>query len=166
MADAPEGNAPAAGGSSRSTVSYSPSSGSRTIFGLMAFAVTFALVGTEIESFQKAPTATKNPVSDGVKIILGGFIGSAVLIMVSKAGEPGRKAAVGTAVVVVITSVVVKGKPVWDLVNKLFGSKPTTPLGGNAGGTSGTPATAATGGSLSTTGTTGTPTSLQTLPTS
>ena len=137
--------------SSRSSVNLTPTAGSRTIFGLMAFAVLFSLVGNEIKSFQSVPTASKNPVSTGVRIIIGGFAGSMVLILVSKAGEPGRKFAVGTASVVTVAAVFVYGGPVWKALAGVFGSQPTKPTGATTGGTS---PTTGTGGSLATTGTT------------
>jgi hypothetical protein len=112
--------------SSRST----PTQGSRTITGLMFFAVLFSLVGNELKiANQPATGPQKDGVSEGGKIIIGGIFATALLTLLSHAGDNGRQFAVGLALVTTASSVLVFGAPVWDAANKLFGSTPTTPVG-------------------------------------
>ena len=105
---------------SSSTSRSSPTQGSRTIVGLMFFAVSFSLIGNELK------TKAGNPITTGSKIILGGVAATALLTLLSHAGENGRQFAVGLALVTTASSVLVFGGPVWTAGNSLFGSKPTT----------------------------------------
>ena len=118
---------------SSSTSRSSATQGSRTIVGLMFFAVTFSLIGNEIKVTSGAKGSTPaGPVTEGGKIIIGGVFATALLTLLSHAGENGRQFAVGLALVTTATSVLVFGAPVWDSANSLFGSKPTTPVGSTA----------------------------------
>jgi hypothetical protein len=101
----------------------SPRQGSRTIVGLMFFAVSFSLVGNELKD------KAGNPITTGSKIILGGIAATAILTLISHAGDTGNELAVGLALVTTASSVLVFGGPVWDRANTLFGSKPSTPAG-------------------------------------
>ena len=107
-------------------------SGSRLIFGLMAAAVGFSLIGNEVKVAQ-SNQGTAGQVGAGVtvagRIIIGGFFATAILVLVSHAGDPGEKIGTGIATIAVLGSALVYGKPVWDAANNLFGSKPTNPLG-------------------------------------
>jgi hypothetical protein len=102
--------------------------GGRLIFGLVGLATVFSLVGNEI----KVVTSSKEPatgfVTEGGKIIIGGTLATAFLLLLSHAGGPGNTLAVGLSVVTAASSLLVFGSPVWDEINKLFSSKPTTPL--------------------------------------
>ena len=117
---------------------------SRIIFALMSFAVLFSLVGNEIKAVNNPQTGSTGVVTVAGRIILGGFFATSLLVLVSHAGEPGRKIGVGLATVATLSSVLVYGKPVWDSANTLFGSKPTTALGPTAA-TVATDTTLATG---------------------
>lgn len=116
----------------RSTSRTSSTNGSRTVVGLMFFAVTFSLIGNEIKITNGATGPSAAPVTEGAKIILGGIIATALLTLLTHAGESGRELGVGLALVTAASSVLVFGGPVWQSANKLFGSTPTTPLGGTA----------------------------------
>lgn len=108
--------------------------GSRTVFGLMAFAVLFSLIGNEIKVAQGQ---SKDQLSSGVtvagRIIIGGFFATSILVLLSHAGDEGRQVATGLAAVTTLTATLVYGGPVWDSANKLFGSTPTTPLSTTTG---------------------------------
>lgn len=115
-----------------STSRSSPTSNSRTIVGLMFFAVTFALIGNEIKQ-GKGGTQTGGLVTEGSKIILGGVFATAILTLISHAGEPGKQFAVGLAVVTTATSMLVYGGPVWSAAGNIFGSStPTNPTAATA----------------------------------
>lgn len=105
--------------------------GSRLIFGLMAFAVGFSLLGNELKAVTQPQTGTSGVVTTAGKIILGGFFATSILVLVSHAGDPGRQVGVGLATVAVLSSTLINGKAVWDGANKLFGSQPTKPLSNN-----------------------------------
>ncbi len=108
------------------------------MFGLMAFTVAFSLVGNEVRTLEKigptpgaAPTAPANVVgvvTTGGRIIIGGFAATSFLVLLAEAGDTGRKTAVGIAAIAALSSMLVFGGPVWQLMSNLFGSKPTTPL--------------------------------------
>jgi hypothetical protein len=122
---------------------------SRLIFALMAWTGIFALVGHEIDENNSVviPNATTSAttsatgtslisltssggVAGGAKIILGVFAGAALLSMLAHAGDAGRQWAIGLAVIAAVTSTLVKGKPVWDLISRLEGAGPGgTPTG-------------------------------------
>lgn len=96
----------------------------RLIFGLMVFTVGFSVVGSEIEK-NGGTTPAVNP----AKIIFGGTVAMSLLTLLSHAGEAGERFSVGLATVAFLTSALVYGKPVWDAMNKAFGTTPTKSLG-------------------------------------
>ncbi len=101
------------------------------IAGLMAWAAMFALVGNEVTAAEKGGPAdylVKAPVVGGAKIIVGGTIGTAALLMISHAGTAGQELATGLALVTAVSSMIIWGKPVFGLLQSAFGAKPTTPL--------------------------------------
>ena len=121
---------------------------SRTIVGLMFFATTFALIGNEIKIVEGKTTGSPaGLVSDGGRIILGGVFATALLTLLSHAGEGGRQFAVGLALVATATSTLVWGGPVWGAAGKIFGG--TTPTTGTTA-TAPTSATAPTHGTATT----------------
>ena len=130
---------------SQSVSRSSSTNSSRTIVGLMFFAVTFALIGNEIKIIEGKTTGNPGSlVGDGTKIILGGVFATAILTLLSHAGEGGRQFAVGLALVTTATSTLVYGGPVWNASGKIFGTTSgTTP-------TSATTATAPTHGTATT----------------
>jgi hypothetical protein len=136
----------------RSTASTSPKPGSRTVTGLMVFAIGFALIGNEININEKnkgAPSVA--PITEGAKIIIGGIIATSFLTLISHAGDTGRELAVGLALVTAATSLLVFGGTpsnpggVWRAIEKVVSSTPTTPTGSTAATkpTTGTATTAA-----------------------
>lgn len=128
------------------------------MFGLMAFTVAFSLVGNEVRTLEKigptagVATAISPPagaaivgagiVTTGGRIIIGGFAATSFLVLLAEAGDTGRKTAVGIAAIAALSSMLVFGGPVWQLMSNLFGSKPTTPLGNT---TANSPPTGSTG---------------------
>jgi hypothetical protein len=106
----------------------------RLIFGLMVFTVSFSLVGGEIEKGGGAKP-TVNPAT----IIFGGTVATSLLTLISHGGEVGERVGVGLALIAFTTSALVYGKPVWDAMNKAFGSTPTKPIGITTGTTAATP---------------------------
>lgn len=106
----------------------------RIIFGLMTFTVVFSLVGEEISTGQ-GNKPTVNP----FLIIFGGTVATSLLTLISHAGEGGEDFATGLALIAFLSSSLVYGKPVWDALNKSFGSTPTKPIAST------TPSTPTTG---------------------
>lgn len=96
----------------------------RLIFALMIFTMAFSIVGEEIGS-----SSGKKPTLNPFLIIFGGTTATAFLTLLTHAGEAGETLGVGLATVAFTSSTLVYGKPVWDALNKAFGSKPTTPVG-------------------------------------
>jgi hypothetical protein len=118
--------------SSRSSPS---SSGSRMIVGLMGFAVAFSLVGNEIKVLNGTAAKGTGFVTEGGKIILGGAFATAILTLISHAGDGGRELATGLALVTLATSALVYGGPVWSALGKVFSNPtpaPTVPTGSTA----------------------------------
>lgn len=113
------------GGSTTSSSRVFDTESGRLIGGLMFFAVGFSLAGHEIQSLGKGQA--KQGGLNGPTIIIGGFAATAVLTLVSHAGEGGRQFAVGLALVTTVSSLLVYGGPVWKGLSNLYGSKPTTP---------------------------------------
>jgi hypothetical protein len=66
------------------------------------------------------------PVVRPITIMIGGGVATIILLVISHAGEPGAELATGLAVVTMVSSVLVFGKPVWDLIGSLT-SGGTTP---------------------------------------
>ena len=140
-------------------------SSSRTIFGLMVFAVGFALIGNEVQILSKktpkaaattvgAVSQAGSTITSSGRIILGGFFATSILVLLSHAGDPGKQFAVGLAGITALSSVLIKGGAVWGAANSAFGSTPTSPLSTASGGTSPTGATSTTS-TTRTTSTTG-----------
>jgi len=134
-------------GSSSAKQRVKATSSSRTIFGLMVFAVGFALIGNEIQILGKknatnqsatnlnihTPTGSAAPstsivnqagatITSSGRIILGGFFATALLVMLSHAGDPGKQVAVGLAGITALSSVLIKGGAVWSAANSAFGA--------------------------------------------
>lgn len=110
-----------AGGAATTTSSSKPAADSRLIFALMLWAGGFAFVGNEITRNANGQSVSPTKPDPGMKIIIGTFAATAVLSLVSKAGDPGRQFAVGLATVAVVTSTLVYGAPVWKLLNAVVG---------------------------------------------
>lgn len=92
----------------------------RLILGLMVFTMVFSLVGGELEKAQ-----SKSQTLSPAKIIFGGTVATSALTLLSHAGEAGEHFATGLATIAFTTAALVYGKPVWDALNKQFGSTPT-----------------------------------------
>lgn len=117
----------------------------RTILALMTVTVIFSLIGDEISAKPKpgqtgygavAPGHTVNALGQAqgasinpFMIILGGTLAAGVLTLIAHAGEAGEKLGVGLALLAMLTSTLVYGKPVWDAANNAFGSTPTAGSG-------------------------------------
>jgi len=105
-----------------------------TIVGLMAWSAMFALVGNEINTVQAgkgvsgAAKDVTTPITEGGKIIIGGTVGTAFLLMLSHAGTGGQELATGLALITAVSSMIIWGKPVFGLLSNTFSSKPTTPI--------------------------------------
>lgn len=104
----------------------------RSIAGLMGVAVVFSLVGNEIKAAGQKGSSTGGEITVAGKIILGGFLATGLLVLVSEAGDPGRQLGIGLATVTVLTSLLVYGGPVWDKLNALFGGHTTGATGSTA----------------------------------
>jgi hypothetical protein len=122
--------------SDRSISLSTPKAGNKTIFGFMAFAVIFSVVGAEIKRVEKAQASA---LTEPVTIFLGGTVAAAILTLLSDTGDTGREVAVGIAGLALVTAALVNGKPVWDALNHLLGSTPTTPSGQTTAGQGTTP---------------------------
>jgi hypothetical protein len=117
----------------------------------MAFATAFSLAGNElkmIEGAKSLSSAVGGPITEGGRIIIGGTFATAILLMISHAGDAGRTFAVGVAAIAALSSTLVYGAPVWNALNTLFKSTPTKPL---TGGTTPTTALASSSSGSSTT---------------
>jgi hypothetical protein len=96
----------------------------RKIVGFMGAAVVFALIGDAVKS-QKSSV----PSGSYVKIILGGGLGTGLLILVSDVGGAGAEFAKGLALISMVASVLINGTDVFSGVSKVTGSlKTTTPV--------------------------------------
>ena len=149
-APAPAPAVQSSSGPSSSTSFVSQTNGGRTIFGLLAFATLFSVVGNEIAAVQKAksvPQAVNSFVTEGGRIIVGGTLATAFLLLVSHAGRGGETFAVGLALVTAASSMLVFGAPVWRELNTAFGTSGTTPAGltPTVAPTTGAPSTTRTG---------------------
>ena len=98
---------------------------SRLIVGLMGFTVLFSTIGAEIRVAKTPATGIGGVATGPAKILLGGVVATALLTLLSHAGDPGREFAIGLALVSMATATLVYGAPVWDSANNLFGSQPT-----------------------------------------
>jgi len=105
-------------------------SSSRTIVTLMAIATGVALVAKEAAPTTVAKgAATGGVVStvDGAKIILGFTIGTVSLILLSHAGEPVAKFAVGLAGIAMAGSLLANGDVLAKIITNLTSSTKATP---------------------------------------
>jgi hypothetical protein len=118
---------------SASTTRTKATEGSGTVVALMGITVLFALIGNEIEGLSENGKGTGTTGSDRLTksgtIIVGGVVGTALLTLLTHAGDTGRQFAVGLALVTMATATLVYGGPVWDTMNNAFGSKPTGTTG-------------------------------------
>jgi len=124
-------DAPVRAGGGGGTVKISNTKAGTTIAGLMAWSVMFALFGNEVNTLESKSSTTKKvtgPITEGGKIIIGGTIGTAILLMISHAGPGGQQLATGLALVTAVSSMLIWGKPVFGLLEKAFGSTPTAPV--------------------------------------
>lgn len=87
----------------------------RQIVAFMTFAVIFGLIGHTIK------LKNQSSVIDGgdFKILLGGGLGTVLLVLLSEAGDPGETLAKGLAAITLIGSVLVNGTSVFTGVSKL-----------------------------------------------
>jgi hypothetical protein len=136
-------SSPVRAGGGGGTVKISNTKAGMTIAGLMAWSVMFALVGNEITVVKSGSATAKitSPITEGGKIILGGTLGTAFLLMISHAGSGGQQLATGLALLTAVSSMIVWGKPVFGEMSNLFSTKPTAPLTTTTPNTSPTPAT-------------------------
>ena len=116
----------------------------RIILGLMVFTMVFAMAGAELEANSSSDPGAVKPGVSPAKIIFGGTVATSALTLISHAGEAGERFAVGLATIALTTSALVYGKPVWDALNKQFGTKATGSTGATASTTPTTSSTAAT----------------------
>jgi hypothetical protein len=93
----------------------------RAIVGFMGAAVVFALIGDVIK--QKTQSV---PSGAYVKIILGGGIGTGLLVLVSDAGGPAAEFAKGLALITMVASILINGTDVFSGVSKVTGNLKTT----------------------------------------
>ena len=93
----------------------------RTIVAMMTFAVVFALIGHTAKL-----KGSSSPVDGGdVKILLGGAVGTVLLVLLGEAGESGATFAKGIAIITLVSSVLINGKPVFGGISHLTAK--TTP---------------------------------------
>lgn len=122
--------APAKSAPARSTTTVAVQGDTRLIVALVGAATGFALISHEIQqvsgtSVAGAPKPTStHALSTGGRIILGGFAATALLALLSHAGDPGRQLAVGLAVITAATSLLVYGGPVWKALANVVGNQP------------------------------------------
>lgn len=131
----------------------------RKVFGFMAAAVLFSIIGAEIRNVQAtaSTTALHNPPSGGKGgstpgllydpplIFLAGTAATAMLVLLTETGSTGETLGVGLAGLSMVTAVLVNGGPVWRALSNAVGSKPTTPIHPTTGTTPSTSTTAAVG---------------------
>lgn len=94
----------------------------RAIVGFLGAAVVFALIGDVVKS-----KTTSVPSGSYVKIILGGTLGTGLLVLVSESGAGAAEFAKGLAMLTLVASVVLNGLPVFTGINKLTSTVKTTP---------------------------------------
>ena len=108
----------------------------------MAVTVVFAIVGSILKQ-STAKVGAPFPASSGMSgpqgasfgkttspfiILLGGAVGTGLLVGIAEFGEAGERIGLGLAVIAMLSSTLVNGGPVWDWLGQKFGSKPTVPL--------------------------------------
>lgn len=105
---------------------------SRQIVAFMAFAMAFAVIGHTVKSggvSNPVPlpgTGIKGTTTD-VKILLGGSIGTVLLVLLASTGSGAASFAKGLAGVTLLSSILINGAPVFGAVSKLSGAKTTAP---------------------------------------
>lgn len=90
----------------------------KQVVGFMAFAVVFGLIG---ETIKLSPTTTSGPPVGGgdVKIIIGGAIGTVLLVLLSEAGSGGETLAKGLAALTMVASILINGGPVFQKISTM-----------------------------------------------
>lgn len=117
----------------------------RTIVALMVTAVAFSLVGHEVTAISGAAKGQqqpggKDPLTTGGRIIVGGAIGTTLLVLLSHAGEGGKDFAFALTIVTFATAVLVNGGPVWTALSNALSATPGgTPTGSTPSTTPTTP---------------------------
>lgn len=89
----------------------------RQIVAFMAFAMAFGLIGHHV----KAPSYPATTGTD-VKILVGGAIGTVLLVLLAQAGDGPAEFAKGLAIVTLVSSILINGTPVFGAVSKLSGT--------------------------------------------
>jgi hypothetical protein len=110
---------------------------SRQIVGFMAFAMAFAIIGhtaktgtvTTGSGASTGSALAKNITGQAsdVKILVGGAIGTVLLVLLASAGDGAAKFAKGLAGVTLLSSVLINGTSVFGAVSHLTGTKTTAP---------------------------------------
>ena len=95
----------------------------KQIAALMTFAVLFGVIGHTIKVKNNQNTGA----GADVKIILGGAIGTVLLVLLSEAGGGGEQLAKGLAVLTLISSLLINGTGVFSGVSKLTAKTAPTP---------------------------------------
>jgi hypothetical protein len=95
----------------------------RQIVAFMTFAVLFGLVGHTIKVKNNQNTGA----GADVKILLGGALGTVLLVLLSEAGSGGDQFAKGLAVITLVSSVLVNGTGVFGGISKLTAKTAPTP---------------------------------------
>ncbi len=120
----------------RSSSKVLTTEGAPTVVALMGVTVVFALIGNELDILAGTTKPGKpgggNVITAGGKIIVGGFVATTLLVLLTHAGEVGRQTALGLALVTMVTTTLVYGGPVWLAMNNAFGSSGSTPTTPNA----------------------------------
>lgn len=92
----------------------------RQIVAFMAFAVAFGVIGHQTR--HPAVKSSTGPTTD-VKILLGGAIGTVLLVLLAQAGDGAASFAKGLAAVTLVSSVLINGTVVFNAVDHLTGTK-------------------------------------------
>lgn len=102
---------------------------SRQIVAFMAFAVAFGVIGHQTN--HPTGTSSKSPITAGaggdVKIMLGGAIGTVLLVLLAQAGDGAASFAKGLAAVTLVSSILINGTTVFGAVSHLTGTTTATP---------------------------------------
>lgn len=96
----------------------------RQIVAFMAFAVVFGLVGHTIKT---ASTSSSGIGGADVKIVLGGAVGTVLLVLLSEAGEGGETFAKGLAGLTLVASVLINGSPVFKKISTITSKSTPAP---------------------------------------
>jgi hypothetical protein len=121
----------------------------RRIVGLMGITVVFALISDEIAvvSGKRTTTIVPGPAgpvpvsTNGVRIVIGGAVATAILLVLTEVGDDATELAQGLALTAMVATLFIKGAPVWNLITRVqSGTVPLTPVSPT------TPSSAAPGG--------------------